>query len=189
MSSELSVSQLHRVIRLAIWGALIALGAWVAIPVGPVPITLQTYFIYLAGFMEGPRAFFAALLYLLAGILGLPVFAGGVSGPAIILGPTVGYALGFPVAALISGLGKGKTNYSFWRLLFFGLLAMLFTYLAGAIGLVFARSLNLTAAIGINLVFIPGDLIKLAAAVAVVSGLHYRKKHRAALKAWSSTTK
>jgi biotin transport system substrate-specific component len=177
MNSDITVKQMHTTVRLAVWGALMALGAWVAIPIGPVPITLQTYFIYLAGFREGPKAGFAAILYLLAGLLGLPVFAGGVAGPAIILGPTAGYALGFPLTAAIAGLGKSK-DPSLGRLFFFGILAMLFTYLAGSIGLMFTRGLSFMAAVGINLVFIPGDVIKLAAALAVVMGMAFRRKRK-----------
>ncbi|MDR1488099.1 MAG: biotin transporter BioY [Deltaproteobacteria bacterium] len=173
---EISMSQMLGVVRLAIWGAMMALGAWISFPVGPVPITMQTYFLFVAGFVEGPRAAWAAGLYLLAGLLGLPVFTGAVAGPALMLGPTVGYALSFPLIAAICGLGRRKPVQSPARLFLFGLIAIAVLYLCGSIGLTFTRGLSLTSAIGVNLVFIPGDLIKLSAAVAVVMGLAYKRK-------------
>lgn len=88
---------------------LITLGARVdvAVPGSPVPQSLQTLAVLAAGLALGPRWGLAAgLIYLAAGALGLPVFAGGSSGPAALSGPTAGYLVGFPLAALLVGAGS-----------------------------------------------------------------------------------
>ncbi len=86
--------------------ALIAAGAYFHMQIGPVPISFQDMFICLAGLALGPRlGVLAILLYLVAGLAGLPVFAGGKSGPAVLLGPTGGYLVGFIGPALCAGIG------------------------------------------------------------------------------------
>ncbi|HAJ04899.1 MAG TPA: biotin transporter BioY [Brevundimonas sp.] len=88
---------------------LIALGARVdvAVPGSPVPQSLQTLSVLAAELALGPRwGLVAGLIYLAAGALGLPVFAGGASGVSAISGPTAGYLVGFPLAALLVGIGS-----------------------------------------------------------------------------------
>lgn len=82
---------------------LIALSARLQVP-GPVPFTMQTFAVLLiAGALGRVRATAAVLAYLVQGAAGLPVFAGGFSGPAYFFGPTAGYLLGFVVAACAIG--------------------------------------------------------------------------------------
>ncbi len=83
-----------------------AAAAQVAIPLPwtPVPLTGQTFAVLLTGMALGPgRGFLALTLYLAEGALGLPVFAGGASGVARLLGPTGGYLFAFPLAAATTG--------------------------------------------------------------------------------------
>jgi biotin transport system substrate-specific component len=83
---------------------LIALSAQIAIPLWPVPMTMQPVAILLVGAALGStRGALAATLYLLEGLGGLPVFAGGVFGAAAFVGPTAGYLLAFPLAAWTAG--------------------------------------------------------------------------------------
>ncbi len=89
---------------IATFALLTAIGAQVEIPHQPVPFTLQTFFVLLAGALLGPRnGFLSMSLYLLLGISGLPVFSGGGFGVARIVGPTGGYLLAFPLAAFVIG--------------------------------------------------------------------------------------
>ncbi|AFZ67256.1 biotin transporter BioY [Deinococcus peraridilitoris] len=84
--------------------ALIALCARIEVPLWPVPVTLQTLAVLLAGAALGSRrGLLAVLAYLGAGALGLPVLAGGAAGLTKLLGPTGGYLLGFAVAAYTVG--------------------------------------------------------------------------------------
>ena len=90
---------------IATFAAVIAACALLpALNVGPVPITLQTFGVILAGAVLGARrGFLAVLLYLALGTIGIPVFSGGSAGPAVFAGPSVGYLIAFPFTALLAG--------------------------------------------------------------------------------------
>ncbi|MDR3152978.1 MAG: biotin transporter BioY [Deltaproteobacteria bacterium] len=155
--------------RAALWAALIAAGAWLSIPLGPVPVTLQTFFVLLCGFTEGPRAWKAVALYVGAGLAGFPVFSGGVAGPALLFGPTAGFALSFPPAAALAGMGA-RAGGGFARLFAFGALATALIYAAGAIGICVNLSLSWGKSFLAVLPFVPGDAVKLAAAALCAAG-------------------
>ena len=83
---------------------LTALAAQIVIPIGPVPITAQTFAVLLTGALLGSRlGAMAMIVYLIEGTSGLPFFYGGGSGPAHLFGPTGGYLLAFPAGAFITG--------------------------------------------------------------------------------------
>src|ERR1043165_5764123 len=83
---------------------LTALSAQIVIPIGPVPITGQTFAVLLAGALLGSRlGAMAMIAYLLEGASGLPFFAGGLGGVAHLMGQTGGYLIAFPAAAFITG--------------------------------------------------------------------------------------
>jgi biotin transport system substrate-specific component len=103
---QVAVLTWKRAIRIALGALAVALSAQASIdlPGTPVPITLQGLAVILVGGMLGAKEGAAALvLYLLAGMSGLPVFSGGRAGAAWLLGPTGGYLLAFPVGAAIAG--------------------------------------------------------------------------------------
>jgi biotin transport system substrate-specific component len=84
----------------ALIAALIAGTSWISIPFGPVPVTLQTMLVLIAGLMLSPGWAAASMgLYLAIGAAGLPVFAGGQGGMAALAGPTGGFLIAFPIAA------------------------------------------------------------------------------------------
>ena len=84
--------------------AFIAICAQIAVPLSPVPFTLQTFAIAMTGWMLGSKkGALAVLAYLLEGAMGLPVFAHGCSGIGYLTGPTGGYLIGFMLAAIVSG--------------------------------------------------------------------------------------
>ena len=102
---------------IALMAALIALCAWISVPLGPVPFTMQTFGIFAAlGLLGGRRGTLAFLIYLLLGIVGLPVFSGFSAGAGVLFGATGGYLLGYLAAALfivtMSGLGVAIANRS-----------------------------------------------------------------------------
>jgi len=82
---------------------LITLGSWISIPFFPVPFTLQTLFVLLAGVVMKRYAVVPVSLYIFLGAIGLPVFHNGIAGIGILLGPTGGYIIGFIFAAFIAG--------------------------------------------------------------------------------------
>ena len=95
-----------RVVRIALGALAVAISAQASIdlPGNPVPITLQGLAVILVGGILGAKEGAVALvLYLVAGMSGLPVFSGGRAGAAWLLGPTGGYLLAFPVGAAVTG--------------------------------------------------------------------------------------
>jgi biotin transport system substrate-specific component len=87
-----------------LFGALTALSSQIQIPLYPVPVTAQVFVVLLAGALLGPRLGpMSQLAYLAFGFAGAPVFAGGKAGVAVLLGPTGGYLIGFPLAAWAAG--------------------------------------------------------------------------------------
>lgn len=95
---------------MALFTALIAIGAFIRIPVPVVPFTLQLLFTLLAGILLGGKnGSLCVLCYLLLGLLGLPVFAGG-GGIFYILQPTFGYLVGFCASAYVTGRITNKVT-------------------------------------------------------------------------------
>ncbi len=97
-----------------LFSALICVLAPVALPIGPVPITLATFIIYLSIFvLDTKQSLMCCLLYLLLGLVGLPVFSGFTGGIGKLIGPTGGYLIGYLPLILVSSLiiKKNKHNH------------------------------------------------------------------------------
>ena len=162
------------VVLAGFFAALTAVGAWITIPLAPVPFTLQVFFVLLSGLLLGPRLGFSAMLvYIALGALGIPVFAGFSAG---LLRPTAGYLIAFPPAAAIAGyIAKPTPHTGFPRLVLASIAALSVIYALGLLWLyywlniiantptTFAHVFQIGAA-----AFIPIDLVKamLAAALA-----------------------
>jgi len=149
---------------------LLSLGAWVSIPFFPVPLTLQTLFVLLAGAVMKRYAVIPVSLYVFLGALGLPVFHTGVAGLGILLGPTGGYLIGFIFAALVVGLAY---EHEAVIIRISGLFAgTVIIYVCGVAWLMYSLTLGLIPAIisGV-LPFIPGDVIKIYAAYMIAKRL------------------
>ncbi len=157
----------------ALFATLLTVGAWITIPVGMPPYTMQSFVLYCALWLLPFRQSFAAVaLYLLMGAIGLPVFAGFQGGFGVLLGPTSGYLLGFLLMPLIM-LGAKNTAAS--RVLFCAL-GSLSCYLLGTAWYTVAYGsltlAGLTAAlVQCVLPFILPDAIKLTLAVLVCKRL------------------
>jgi len=160
---------MHRARILAYSGtfvALIAAGSWISIPLPPVPLTLQTLFILLAGIVMKRYAVIPVALYVLLGAAGLPVYHNGTAGLGVLLGPTGGFLLGFIPAALIVGLAYEHESP---KPQIAGLIAATsVTYTFGVAWLVYSASLSLPQAILVGVApFAVGEVVKVAAAYAV----------------------
>lgn len=167
------LAQLHRLVWTALLAACIAVGAWLQLPVGAVPITLQPLFVFLAGYLLGPAHGAAAVaLYVAAGVLGLPVFAGGAAGLGVVLGPTGGYLLGFVVAAALTGLVPRRGPIGWAAGLAAGALALAAAYGIGAARLAQVLNLGTGQAIAAGVLpFLPFDLVKVVLALMVARRL------------------
>lgn len=144
-----------------------ALAARIAIPLpwSPVPVTGQTFAVLLSGALLGPRRAFAAqALYVLEGASGLPVFAGGVAGPAVLAGPTGGYLAAFPLAAATTGwLCARGWDRRFHTMLAAMLAGSVWIFALGLLALARFVPVDGLAAAGL-VPFVPGDVAKAALA-------------------------
>ena len=94
----------------SLFAALIAVGAFIKIPVPMVPFTLQVLFSTLAGLLLGPRLGVVSVgIYILLGLVGLPIFTNG-GGPSYIFQPTFGYLIGFLMGVYVTGSIAHKTK-------------------------------------------------------------------------------
>jgi biotin transport system substrate-specific component len=176
---QASARWLMKVAFTALFAALTAAGAFIAIPVGPVPIVLQNLLALLSGLVLGPVLGSAAVcLYLLAGLLGFPVFSGGGGGIARFAGPTGGYLIGYLLAAIAAGLiaGKPKANASLkvfqLRVISAVIAGFIVIYVPGLIWLKTRLNLDWVKTFLTGVIpFIPGDLIKGIAVVLIAPRL------------------
>ena len=150
---------------------LTALAAQIIIPIGPVPITGQTFAVLLTGALLGSRlGALAMIAYLVEGASGLPFFSGGHGGLLHLMGPTGGYLIAFPAAAFITG-AFAEHGWDRKFLTAAGAMAIgsVVIILSGWLwfSLVMRTSPALTFFITV-LKFIPGDMIKIALAAAVL---------------------
>jgi len=158
----------------ALFAALISAGAFIAIPIGPVPIALQNFFTLLSGLVLGPVLGTAAVgLFLAAGAIGAPVFAnnGSPMGIARLLGPTGGFLFGYLLSALVAGLIVGfprpgiKTPV--WRIILAVVAGILVVYIPGLIRLKFVMNIDWRKTFLVGFIpFMVGDIIK-----GVIAGL------------------
>lgn len=156
-------------ILVALFAALTAVGGFISIPIGPVPITLQSFFTLLSGILLGPfLGALSQLIYVILGLVGLPIFAGGTGGISTIIHPTFGYLIGFIVAPIVIGkIINVKSNSKFIRLLLGCILGSLVIYVLGIpymyVILKYVSHVNITLLKTFEIgffVFIPGDTIK-----------------------------
>ena len=150
----------NKMIKAALMAALTAVGAYIIIPVGPVPITLQTFFVLLSGRLLGKKyGVLSQITYLLLGAFGLPIFSGGQGGLGVIAGPTGGFLISFVIAAWIAANYRANKKIDFFILSS----AVLSNYIIGSIYFAFVTGTGLIAALNMTVIpFIPGDLLKVA---------------------------
>ena len=167
------MNQLRMTAYASLLAALTAVGAYIAIPIGPVPIVLQNLFVYLTGLLLGSRwGMMGIAAYLLAGAVGLPVFAGGKGGIGHLVGPTGGYLLGFLPAVAIIGIVTEKTEGK----ILFGIAALIAAtaviYACGITWLSIVTGMTVVHSLLVGMVpFLIGDAVKIAAALFIARSL------------------
>lgn len=150
---------------------LTALSAQIVIPIGPVPITGQTFAVLLTGALLGSRlGAITMIVYLIEGASGLPFFAGGMSGLPHLLGPTGGYLVAFPAAAFITGAfaehGWDRRFLTAAAAMAIGSVVIMF---CGLLWFSYVTHTSPLAAFQFTTMkFIPGDIVKITLAAAVL---------------------
>lgn len=154
--------------------AVICILAPFSLPIGPVPISFTNLAIYVALYVLGmKRGTVSYLIYLLIGLVGVPVFSGFTGGPQKLFGPTGGYLIGFIPMAVIAGVVIDKCMKKWY----FCLLAMIagtwVCYLIGTAWLAFQANMTFKAALAAGVIpFIVEDLIKMILALLIGPQIH-----------------
>ncbi len=167
--------------------ALLTAGAFIRIPAFGVPVTLQTTFVMLSGFILGARqSAFACTVYMAMGLMGLPVFAEG-GGLGYVLHPTFGYIIGFIFgSALIGFIAEKAQRPSYLRLSAAALCGIAVIYTVGTVYFYIVTRMNTGTAVPLSTllytcvaVSLPKDIILGGGAVVIASRLIpiVRQKH------------
>lgn len=162
--------------------AIIAACSWISIPIGEVPVTLQTMAVCLVcGLFGFKRGTLATIAYIALGAIGLPVFSGFKGGVGVLAGATGGYIIGFIFTAIIVGLVSDKTQ-KIWALVISMVLGIAVCYAFGTVWFryVFASSdkaisLSKTLALCVTPFIIP-DIVKIVIASILTNRLRKRVK-------------
>lgn len=169
MISKLSTREM---VLIPIFSALMAIGAQLSIPIGPVPISLQSLFLMISAYYLSPSsAFLSGIIYLILGLIGLPVFAGGMGGVGAILRPSFGFLIAMPIAGFVMSQLIKNNPSSIYQYIGIYVLGSFILYLIGLPYMAMILNLYLNKGMGIYailkagmLVFIPGDILKSIAA-------------------------
>ena len=171
---------------IALFAAIICVGCFIRIPIGVIPIVLQNVLCVLCGvLLGGLLAGAPTALFLLAGLIGLPVYSGGSSGLAVWLGPTGGFLPGYLLGAVLAGFIAGKPSVNQKKItlvtairvsiaIIAGMVILYipgvirFSYWATAAGKVPADKTVLAYTMGACVIpYIPGDILKTVIAIPV----------------------
>ena len=162
---------------IALFIALIALCSWITIPL-TVPITLQTFAVFVTvGLLGWRRGFLAVLLYLLLGAIGIPVFSGFSGGAGVLLGATGGYLIGFLFTALLTGLLIDRFGRRVFVMAVAMLAGLLVCYAFGTVWFMVVYA-STSGAVGLGMAlswcvvpFLIPDAVKIALAILTVNRL------------------
>jgi biotin transport system substrate-specific component len=159
-------TNLRRTTLIAFFSALICVGAFIVIPVGPVPIVIQNMIVILAGLLLGPAKGTASVaLFLFIGAIGFPVFSGGRGGIAHFAGPTGGYLVGYLATVFVAGIINRKASRGPLIPVVASLAAATVVYIPGIAWLKLSLRSDWPKAIAVGLLpFILPDLCKAVAA-------------------------
>ena len=157
---------------IAAFSVLMVFSAQLAVPIKPIPFTLQTMIVLLSGAFLGARnGMYSQLLYLAMGTAGIPVFAGFSFGPAVLFGFTGGYLLAFPLAAFAVGYLIEKNDKLGNVILSMSLGVLIILFLgASYLSLFFEGNLS-SALFSGAIIFSVWDVIKIGAAVSIYRAL------------------
>ena len=174
-----SKNKLRQQVLAALFAALTAVFAQLAIPINPVPITLGTLAVLLAGGFLGKKyGALSMLLYVLLGVLGIPVFSMMRSGFAALVGPSGGFIIGFIFMALIMGLTAELFGEHYGKLCIGGIIGTAACYLLGIIWFIILTGKGIQSALAVCVIpFLPGDAAKI-----LIASFLIKKYRRIVLK-------
>lgn len=163
-----NMTKLNHWIKIAAMTAVLCISVYLVPPIvvfGGVPLTIQTFVIFLIAYLFNKTdAFLTLVLYLFIGVLGLPVFSGGTGGLSAILGPTGGFLVMFPIIAYLISSFKSKDKHRVYDILMTFGFGILLLYGFSALWLAYVLNVSYLNAIVILLPFVPIDIFKIVIA-------------------------
>jgi len=181
--TEMKNSNLSSLTMIAIGAAIIAALSPLSIPIGIVPVTLQTLAIGLvATVLKARETFLAVLLYLIMGCIGIPVFTGGSSGIGVLFGPTGGFLVAFLLVGTLISWALHKVNYRPLLSFTINILGHSLMLILGAIWLKVAAQLSWPVAFQTGFIaFLPVEILKAVLVtsfgLALVNALSHTNKY------------
>lgn len=158
---------------IALFAVIISICAWISIPT-TIPFTMQTFGVFLAlDVLGGKRGTISIIVYLLLGIVGVPVYAGGLSGIGVVFGNTGGYMIGWFIAGFVFWAMETLLGRKKWVLALSSMLGLLVCYVVGTVWfmVVYARNIGQiglwTALVWCVIPFIVPDLVKIVLALSI----------------------
>lgn len=161
--------------RCGVLVALLAASAWITVPLGPVPFTMQTFVLALLPQVVSTRdAVFTVVVYLLLGAVGVPVFSGFQGGLGVLMGPTGGYLLGFAAGMPVAGaVAHADVLPRRARGVTAGIALLAVSYTLGTLQLMNVYGIDAPAALAVAVVpFVVPDVVKVAMSVGVAERIN-----------------
>ena len=161
-TQELQKNKTYALTATALMTAVTCILAPLSVPIGPVPISLTNFVIFLSLYLLGwKKGTLSLLVYLLLGLAGLPVFSGFAGGISKLAGPTGGYIIGFIPMAIVAGIIIDKSHQR-WIQIVAMIIGTAICYAFGTVWFCFQSGYTIAAALAVCVIpFIPADLIKI----------------------------
>ena len=153
----------RQLVLAALFAALTAVCSQIQIPLPMIPINLALFAVHLCGALLGAKwGALSMAVYALLGAVGVPVFAGFGSGPAVLFGKTGGYILGYILCAAIVGLLSRRLGFTFPKLCLSMVIGVAVCYVFGTAWFMVISGLNLATSLSYCVLpFLPGDAVKI----------------------------
>ncbi len=172
MNKDNSTLNLRMTVYASLFTALIIIGGYISFPIpfSPVPIVLSDFFVLLAGLFLGLSWGVTAVgMFLFLGLIGLPVFAGGKAGLAVLIGPTGGFLIGFLLAVAVIGMIAGKGKSFLVKDLVALIVGTIVIYGIGVPWLKLVLKVTWEKALALGMIpFVPGIIVKIIAALVLI---------------------
>lgn len=174
MKESSGTSKIFLLAETAIMTAVICILGPISVPIGLIPVSLTPFTVFLTVYILGQKlGTISYFLYLLIGLVGVPVFSGFAGGPGKLFGPTGGYLLAFTIMAWIAGAFYDKTS-KIWLQIIGSIVALIVCYSLGTIWLAWMAHMHIINAIEVAVLpFIGFDIIKIFAAVFLGKAVKY----------------
>ena len=171
----------YDIVIIALMTALIAVCSFIAIPVGALPVTLQTFAVFACvGILGRKRGTISVLVYVLLGIIGIPVFSGFQGGLSVLMGATGGFIIGFLPAVFVSGTVLKKTNRKIPFMIAAFVAGLIICYIFGMLWYIFVFSsgkADLVSSFSVCVLpYIVPDIIKITLAAVISTEVRKRIK-------------